>query len=276
VSEPRAAILARLRQALPRDEAAQARARQLVDARLAGHRPNLVPSRGQLEAEPRIELFMTMAAGVQAEVERVAELAAVPAVVSAFLRRHNLPQKLVMAPEPLLDAARFESQPLLRFRRGTASAEDEVGVTLAAAGIAETGTLLLVSGETTPTLLAFMPENSIVVLPSADVDGSYEESWARLRANLGPPPRSANFITGPSRTGDIAQKIELGAHGPRRLLIILVDRLPGDGAESGPAAEHEAARGAEEPAGPGGLANLGAAPAATAPEGGAVAPEDKS
>jgi hypothetical protein len=34
-------------------------------------------------------------------------------------------------------------------------------------------------------------------------------------------PRTVNLITGPSRTGDIEQTIELGAHGPRRLHIIL-------------------------------------------------------
>ena len=37
-------------------------------------------------------------------------------------------------------------------------------------------------------------------------------------------PRSVNFVTGPSRTADIAQKLELGAHGPKRLLILIVER----------------------------------------------------
>jgi L-lactate dehydrogenase complex protein LldG len=36
-------------------------------------------------------------------------------------------------------------------------------------------------------------------------------------------PRTVNFVTGPSRSGDIEQKILLGAHGPRRLHIIVVD-----------------------------------------------------
>ena len=40
-------------------------------------------------------------------------------------------------------------------------------------------------------------------------------------------PRTINFITGPSRTGDIEQRIELGAHGPRRCHIILVDDRQG-------------------------------------------------
>jgi L-lactate dehydrogenase complex protein LldG len=42
-------------------------------------------------------------------------------------------------------------------------------------------------------------------------------------------PRNVNFVTGPSRTADIEQKIQLGAHGPRRLHVVIV----------GPAAEDE-------------------------------------
>jgi L-lactate dehydrogenase complex protein LldG len=61
------------------------------------------------------------------------------------------------------------------------------------------------------------------------VAASYEEGWTRLREAKRAPdgsvalPRTVNFITGPSRTGDIEQRIELGAHGPRRLHIVLVD-----------------------------------------------------
>jgi len=45
---------------------------------------------------------------------------------------------------------------------------------------------------------------------------------ARLRA-AGDLPRAVSLISGPSRTGDIALKIELGAHGPRRVHIVIVD-----------------------------------------------------
>lgn len=228
MSEAREAILARLRQAIGRPSDEQERAAARVEMRLAAPRPNLLPARGQVEGEALVELFVRMAEAVRADVRRVPELAELPATVSAYLREHNLPQKLVMAPHPLLDAAGFESQPLLRVRRGTAAETDEVGLTLAAAGIAETGTLMLASGPEQPTLLSFLPETCIVALPTEDIDGAYEQSWQRLREALGAPPRSVNFVTGPSRTGDIGQKIEFGAHGPRRLCIVLVDRLPAE------------------------------------------------
>jgi L-lactate dehydrogenase complex protein LldG len=64
----------------------------------------------------------------------------------------------------------------------------------------------------------------VVVLKAADIAGDYETIWERIRADFGPGamPRTVNMITGPSRSGDIEQKILLGAHGPRRLHIIVV------------------------------------------------------
>jgi L-lactate dehydrogenase complex protein LldG len=63
------------------------------------------------------------------------------------------------------------------------------------------------------------------------VVATYEDGWDRLQDRRG-LPRAINFITGPSRTGDIEQRIELGAHGPRRLHIMVVDdRREGENAE---------------------------------------------
>jgi L-lactate dehydrogenase complex protein LldG len=228
VSEAGDAVLARLRRAIGRTPEEEERARELVRARLAAPRPNLVPARGRLEPGGRVALFIEMARKVATDVERLPDLLAVPAAAAAYLRRHNVPQKLVVAPAPVLDECRWESQPLMRLRRGTALPADAAGLTLAAAGIAETGTLMLVSSPELPTLLAFLPETSIVLLPADWIDGAYEESWQRLRDVLGQPPRSVSFVTGPSRTGDIAQTIELGAHGPRRLLVLIIDELPAD------------------------------------------------
>ena len=221
----RDAVLARIRLALPRDAGAQAAAETAVAERLAQHPRNLVPARGQLGAEARVELFAQMARAVMADVQRLAALSEVAGAVSAYLRRHNLPQKLVRAPEPLLDHAGWETQPLLRVRAGTAVDADAVGVTLAVAGVAETGTLVLASAAERPTLLAFLPETSVVVIAADWIEPAYEDAWESVRAMPGGVPRSVNFIPGPSRTADIAQQLELGAHGPKRLLVLIVERL---------------------------------------------------
>ena len=221
----RDAVLARIRHALPRTPAEQAAAEAAVGARLEAHARNLVPARGQLEREDRVQLFAQLAMAVAADVQRLATVTEVPAAVSGYLRRHDLPQKLVLAPEPLLARANWDSQPLLRVRVGDANASDAVGVTLAIAGVAETGTLVLASAPERPTLLAYLPETSVVVVAADWIEPAYEDAWESVRAMPGGVPRSVNFVTGPSRTADIAQQLELGAHGPRRLLILIVEQL---------------------------------------------------
>ena len=117
---------------------------------------------------------------------------------------------------------------MLEIRRGRAEDGDQVGVTSCFAGIAETGTLMLLSGADSPTRNNFLPDTHIVVMRGKQVAASYEEGWTRLRQARGADggaamPRTVNFITGPSLTADIEQHLELGAHGPRRLHIILLE-----------------------------------------------------
>ena len=148
----------------------------------------------------------------------------VAAEVAAYLARNNLPAEAAMAPSPQLDAYDWAGQPMLSLRRGAARGSDHVSITGAFAGIAETGTLVMASGPDHPVSLNLLPDTHIVVLREADIVGGYEEVWAKLRQRYGKDrmPRTVNTITGPSRTGDIEQAIELGAHGPRRLHIVIV------------------------------------------------------
>ncbi|MCB2054170.1 MAG: lactate utilization protein [Geminicoccaceae bacterium] len=223
MSTSRDVVLGRIRNGLQRTDMEETLAVRRVGHTLASAEPNLVPARGSGDLEERIATFTGMARAVLTDVRRIAAWHELPALVGQYLREHNLPQKLVMAPDEALDRAGWDSQPLLRIRRDTAADADTTGVTLAEAGVAETGTLCLASSDRRPTLLAFFPETSIVVLPAADVVASYEEALERYSARHDAPPRSINFVTGPSRTGDIGQKLELGAHGPRRLLVVLID-----------------------------------------------------
>jgi L-lactate dehydrogenase complex protein LldG len=154
----------------------------------------------------------------------------VPGEVARYLAAENLPAELKMAPDPALDTMPWAERPLLQIRRGKAEPGDAVSLTPCVAAVAETGTLMLTSGEATPTTLNFLPDTHIVVVRTGQVVASYEDGWDLLRAQsadkLWGLPRTVNFITGPSRTGDIEQRIELGAHGPRRLHVILIDGAP--------------------------------------------------
>ncbi len=172
-----------------------------------------------------------MAEGVFATVDRVDDMTAVPAALSDYLKRENLPARVVMAPDKTLDAAAWDSEPLLEIRRGVPEEPDMVSVTSAPAAVAETGTLAMFSGADHPSTLNFLPETHVVVLPASRIAKTYEDVWDQIRARMADasdgrgnlPPRTVNFITGPSRSGDIEQTLLLGAHGPRRLHIILVD-----------------------------------------------------
>ncbi|MBV8338089.1 MAG: lactate utilization protein C [Alphaproteobacteria bacterium] len=222
MNEAREQILATIRRSLKRKRLDPEREGELR-ARVARHQRNLVPARATaLDHRGQIDLLVAMGQEVQATVSRVSSLAAIPDAVARYLAGENLPAELVLAPDPGLDQIPWEARPLLKIRRGRAEAEDAVSLTPCFAAIAETGTLMLVSGSQTPTTLNFLPDTHIVVVRSEQVVATYEDGWDRLRAGDG-LPRTVNFITGPSRTGDIEQRIEFGAHGPRRLHIVLVD-----------------------------------------------------
>ena len=230
MNEAREQILASIRHSLKRARLEPAREAELRE-RVAAHPRNLVPARAAaLDEQGRVDLFIAMAEEVQATVARVNSSAAVPDEVARYLAAENLPAELVLAPDPSLDEMPWSERPLLRIRRGRAEASDAVSLTPCNAAIAETGTLMLSSGAATPTTSNFLPGTHIVVVHGNQVVATYEDGWDRLRSS-GRMPRAVNFITGPSRTGDIEQRIELGAHGPRRLHIILVDdgQKAGDG-----------------------------------------------
>jgi len=227
MSVAREEILAKIRGALRRGAVPEETASGLAE-RVAAHRRNLIPARAAaLDRAARIDLFVAMAEEVQTTVARVAADEAVPAEIARYLAAENLPAELVMAPDPALDAIPWDQRPLLAIRRGRAEAGDAVSLTPCLAAIAETGTLMLVSGRDTPTTLNFLPDTHIVVLRAGQVVASYEDGWDLVRARSASGqeawPRTINLITGPSRTGDIEQRIQLGAHGPRRLHIVLVE-----------------------------------------------------
>jgi L-lactate dehydrogenase complex protein LldG len=218
-------ILSEIRTGLGRGRL-DAAATEALEARLKTHRRNLVPARAAaLDHAGQVALFIAMAEEVDATIARVATADDVPGAVADYLSRQNLPARLVMTPDPRLDDIPWGARPMLEIRKGRAENDDAAGITACIAAIAETGTLMLVSGPESPTRNNFLPDTHVVVLRASQVVAAYEDGWDRLRA-AGAMPRTVNFITGPSRTGDIEQRLVLGAHGPRRLHIVLVDDAP--------------------------------------------------
>jgi len=164
--------------------------------------------------------FIGRAEALQSTVARLPSLDAVPAAIAAYLASQSIAPQLVCW--PALAALPWGSAGLMAEVR-PAQGHDLVGVTLCFAAIAETGTLLMCSGRDTPAVTSLLPETHIAIVPAGRLVATLEQGFARVRRELGQPPRAINLVSGPSRTGDIEQTITLGAHGPYRLHILLVD-----------------------------------------------------
>ncbi|HEY0425096.1 MAG TPA: LUD domain-containing protein [Rhodopila sp.] len=202
---------------LPADQATMLR------GRMAAHPRHLIPARSRLPHPEQVDLFVRNVEKEFGSVTRVADLDAVPDAVADYLAAQNLPGRMVMAPHPELRAIPWSARPMLEVREGRAEATDAVSVQHGFAGIAETGTLMLPSGADRPVTLNLLADTEIVVLRASTVVGAYEEGWDRLRSEIEGMPRNVMFITGPSRSADIEQTLELGAHGPRRLHVVLLE-----------------------------------------------------
>jgi L-lactate dehydrogenase complex protein LldG len=202
---------------LPPDQAAMLR------GRLATHPRQLIPVRSRLPHVEQVLLFVRNVEKEFGSVARVADADAVPGAVADYLAAQNLPSSLVMAPHRELREIPWSARPLLTIREGRAEATDLVSVQHAFAAIAETGTLMLPSAPERPTTLNLLADTEIVVLRASRLVGAYEEAWDALRAEMGTMPRNVMLVTGPSRSADIEQTLELGAHGPRQLHVVLID-----------------------------------------------------
>jgi L-lactate dehydrogenase complex protein LldG len=215
-SAARANILARIRRAQrrsgsePSPEERQA-VSSWIEARTRGPMP---PVEGNLAA-----LFRARAESLQSTTAAVDAWDDVPRAVRQYLDGCGVEARGCVS--PALQHLDWAASGLALAPRG-AVGDDVVGVTGTFAAIAETGTLMLVSGPETPATVSLLPETHVAVVAVGDIVAHMEEAWARARTAFGILPRSVNFVSGPSRTGDIEQKMVLGAHGPARVHIVLV------------------------------------------------------
>lgn len=200
--------------------------RATVAARLSSHPRGLVPAR--VAGKPQEELPSIMRRWLElagAEMIEVADNASVPAAVAGYLRSHNMPQQVRFGADPYLAELPWRREPQLQILRGPADRIDTASLTYALAAIAETGTMVVPSGLDNPVTLSFLPESNIVVVARGDIVGPLEDAMARARSRAAAGagmPRTLNLISGPSRSADIGGIPVFGAHGPRRLCVIVV------------------------------------------------------
>ena len=216
------AVLGSIRRSLHRGEL-PADQQAMLGGRLARPPRHLIPARSQIPRPDQVDLFVRNVEKEFGTVARVPDMDAVPQAVADYLASQNLPSALAMSPHPELQAIPWATRPLLHIRQGRAEPTDLVSVQHAFAAVAETGTLMFPSAPERPTTINLLPDTAVVVLRASRIVGPYEDAWDLLRAEMGTMPRNVMLVTGPSRSADIEQTLELGAHGPRRLHVVLVE-----------------------------------------------------
>ena len=165
-------------------------------------------------ASDLVAAFVAKAEAVNTEVRILEREDEIPTAIAEILRAHNLAARVHLPPNS--DVSGLDGLTILRDPPG----RDDTAVTRAPLAIAETGTLVQPARDASPASWHFRPGFEIAILKASDIVGHFEDALQKLKTQTLPP--TINLITGPSRTGDIEQTLELGAHGPKALAVLIV------------------------------------------------------
>jgi L-lactate dehydrogenase complex protein LldG len=176
------------------------------------------PRQGATHGTARMTQFIQKAEAAAATLGRVSSMAELPRAAAHELRNRNLGATLRMGTDPTFAALDWGN---IERSLGPGRIEEPATLSRAEFGMAETGTLVLASGPENPVTLTFLGETHFVALRERDIVAGFEDLWAAWRTR-GLDPRTINMVTGPSRSADIGQVLQLGAHGPINLHIFLV------------------------------------------------------
>ncbi len=168
-----------------------------------------------------VDRFIDKLCAVHGTVKRVPSYSKVPDAVGQYLQEHGLESDMVMGGSEFLRQFDWPIEWDIKFR--TAVKTDIVSVSDAICIVAETGTILMASSPDTSSTHAFLPENHIVIVNSGQVVRHLDDALRLAESNIKDTSRGVHLITGPSKTADVEQTIQYGAHGPRRLHAIIID-----------------------------------------------------
>lgn len=208
-------ILGKIRTALGRSRSLSETEAAAVRVALGENRRGPAP---KMDWEP-VSRFRERCVSLSSTVDDVVDLQQVPAAVKRYLMSNKLPQACVCWPQFAgLDWSGAGLPAEVRLATG----DDPVGVTGAYCGIAETGTLMLLSAASSPMKTSLLPETHIAVVAASRILRCIEDGWDLLRKEHGTLPRQVAFVSGPSRTADIEMTLVIGIHGPYRVHVIIV------------------------------------------------------
>jgi len=181
---------------------------------------DLPAARPALDGMVPIDIFAARVSSpkVAASLDRIGDLAELPTAVERYLQSKGLPRNVALQPAAELQALDWHGIAL----HDAPEVDECVGVGIARAGIAETGSLVFESGPETPVLAHFLPLHHIVLVRAHSIV-MYLDDYAAAALNPeSPPHRNVNLITGASGTTDIEGSLVLGAHGPCHLHVVIL------------------------------------------------------
>ncbi len=178
----------------------------------------------QFDISALTEIFLSKLSASSSTYQSVDCLSLVPQLVLQYAEKYNTNKTLVTNLDPFLnsDEPPWDWPNALSLSTPPATGNEAIGLSYASTAIAETGSLVLSASKQNPTTVNFLTDHHIIILNEQDIVPNIESMWKRLSLSAGNMPRAINIITGPSRTADIEQTIQLGAHGPRSLHLLLL------------------------------------------------------
>jgi L-lactate dehydrogenase complex protein LldG len=216
MNSPRENILSRLRAAVPQE---------LVSTHEADTPPTLGLSRSDKVAQFK-RLMEAMHAEVVLTDRRNWHIA-----VQDVVRKRGLNGLLYSPRTPLgtaLEAGwQGDSPPLVGYTQAVEQCRErlfaiDAGITSTKGGLADVGALILWPDADEPRLMSLVPAIHIAVLEAANIHDSLAEAMGRERWAAG-MPTNALLISGPSKTADIELVLTFGVHGPKELIVLIVN-----------------------------------------------------
>lgn len=181
----------------------------------------------------KLELFQKMIESVHGEVHRTTESEWV-GLLAGLLQSRGV-QNMLISPvhqigQTLKEAAnsRDDLPDLLIYDEVIEHWQPElfntvdVGITSTRGGIAETGSLILWPSADEPRLMSLVPPIHVAVLYASELYSTFHEAMLAQRWHEG-MPTNALLVSGPSKTADIEQILVYGVHGPKELIVLVLE-----------------------------------------------------
>ena len=210
-------ILRRIRRSLNRQQPLDSSMADALEQRLAERRPLVQPAYD----EDLVARLLDRHRALHGTCERVSGPGELASGVIRYLADRDLPARLVAGDHQLLRSLDFGGEVECEFR--AVVGDDSAALSLADLAVAETATVAIFSSPASPMTHNYLPEHHLVVVRERDVVKWQESVWERLRDAEQWPPRGVALISGPSKTADVEQTIEYGAHGPRNVHLFLLE-----------------------------------------------------